>query len=120
MRRAAFLALAALLAAACGPHPPATPQARGRKVYLERCASCHGEGLEGKRTAPPLTRLHRHWDAARLAAYLKDPGPVVQHDPRLLHLSGEYTLRMPAFPDLPPSERDDLLAFLLSPVSGKH
>ena len=114
MIRAPAAVLAVLLAGgwACLSQP-ATPAARGREIYRQRCASCHGEDLRGKRTAPALVGLSRNWSPQRLARYLDDPTSLTQSDPRLLHLSGAYTLRMPAFRTMPPAEREDLLAFLL-------
>ncbi len=120
MRRLASVATMAVVLG-CGASPWAeTPAARGRAVYLERCASCHGEDLQGKRTAPPLVDMAKHWDAASLVRYLEDPAGVSQRDPCLLHVAGRYTLRMPSFASLPPTQWDDLLAFLFMEPVRRH
>ena len=65
MNRFRFLALAALVAwgsafaglsAQGGAAAPAgDQQARGKAVYLDKCASCHQESLKGSTETPPLT-----------------------------------------------------------------
>ena len=39
--RCLLVALAVLLASACGTEDASGPAARGRQVYLSQCASCH-------------------------------------------------------------------------------
>lgn len=106
-----LLALAAFACSSPGPSDPAT--ARGATVYRAHCASCHGEERAGKRTAPALLGMAQHWTPERLAEYLQDPPGLASHDPRLLHLSGRYTLKMPPFPHLQAEEVRDLSTFLL-------
>jgi mono/diheme cytochrome c family protein len=41
---------------------------RGQKVYVERCAQCHGDGLAGIESAPPLTgaEFASNWEGTPL------------------------------------------------------
>ena len=42
--------------------------ARGEKLYAEQCAQCHGEGLTGVESAPPLTgdMFNSNWEGTTL------------------------------------------------------
>ena len=44
--------------------------ARGEKVYAERCARCHGDGLQGVESAPALTgtTFYATWEGETLDA----------------------------------------------------
>jgi mono/diheme cytochrome c family protein len=43
--------------------------ARGGKLYAEQCAQCHGEGLTGVESAPPLTgdMFNSNWEGTTLS-----------------------------------------------------
>ncbi|HEY7335023.1 MAG TPA: cytochrome c [Bryobacteraceae bacterium] len=73
--------------------------ARGRALYREKCASCHGDALEGK-SAPPLTGN----------AFLSLWGPQP-----LSELAGKIRNTMPANDPgkLKPADSSDLVAFIL-------
>jgi mono/diheme cytochrome c family protein len=60
---------------------------RGQKIYSERCATCHGDGLEGVEMAPALTgsafygtwegeSLQALFDRMRLSMPLNAPGSL--------------------------------------------
>jgi len=65
MNRFRFLALAALVgwcsafaalsAQGGGAAPAGDQQARGKALYIDKCASCHQESLKGTTETPPLT-----------------------------------------------------------------
>ena len=44
--------------------------ARGKKLYAERCANCHGDGLQGVEMAPALTgpTFYSTWEGETLNA----------------------------------------------------
>jgi S-disulfanyl-L-cysteine oxidoreductase SoxD len=73
--------------------------ARGRTLYREKCATCHGDALEGK-VAPPLA------GSVFLAAWGPEP---------LSALAGKIRITMPADDPgkLKPSETADLVAYIL-------
>lgn len=79
----------------------------------EGCAKCHGADRQGTRTAPPLTGLAAHWTAAELAAYLRDPKPVLEDSVRLRSQAEDYPIPMPAYPDLPQEKLAPLVDSLL-------
>jgi S-disulfanyl-L-cysteine oxidoreductase SoxD len=43
---------------------------RGEKIYAERCARCHGDGLQGVESAPALTgtTFYANWEGETLDA----------------------------------------------------
>lgn len=43
---------------------------RGEKLYADRCARCHGDGLQGIEAAPPLVgpAFYANWDGESLDA----------------------------------------------------
>lgn len=47
--------------------------ARGEKLYAEQCAQCHGEGLTGVESAPPLTgdMFNSNWEGTTLSDLLE-------------------------------------------------
>ena len=47
--------------------------ARGGKLYAEQCAQCHGEGLTGVESAPPLTgdMFNSNWEGVPLSDLLE-------------------------------------------------
>jgi mono/diheme cytochrome c family protein len=73
--------------------------ARGRTLYREKCATCHGDGLEGK-LAPPLA------GSVFLAVWGAQP---------LAELAGKIRNTMPADDPgkLKPSETAELVAYIL-------
>jgi S-disulfanyl-L-cysteine oxidoreductase SoxD len=73
--------------------------ARGQELYRDKCAKCHGDGLEGK-LGPPLT------GSAFLAIWGVQP---------LSELAGKIRNTMPADDQgkLKPAEAADLVAFIL-------
>ena len=87
----------------CGQGAPEPPpglndvQLAGWQAYVDlKCASCHGEDREGKRSGPPLTGLAEHWTADTLVEYLSDPDAVVKTNPRLAFKAEKYAISMPA------------------------
>ena len=91
------------LSLGCGPRQPTPPpglteaQLTGWQAYVDlNCASCHGEGREGKRSGPPLKGLAEHWTAEQLVGYLADPDAVVKATPRLAYKAEQYAIAMPA------------------------
>jgi len=107
-----------LVALTCAVNDPsgesARRAARGREVYLsEGCVSCHGRDRQGTRTAPPLTRLRRHWRAEQLVRYLRSPA-TYPADSRLQRLSERYPGGMAGLPLGGEEAVRDLVAFLLS------
>jgi hypothetical protein len=81
------------------PIPPSglnEVQLAGWQVYVDLdCATCHGENREGKRSAPALTGLAKHWTAEQLARYLLDPDAMIRADPRLAYRAEKYAIGMP-------------------------
>ena len=72
MKRTALLA--ALVAAACGPSEPPSPQAAGRAYFSQAgCISCHKIGEDGSAVGPDLTLAGFRHDAAWLDLFIKDP-----------------------------------------------
>lgn len=72
----------------------------GRQAYLTLgCASCHGDNLEGKRSAPKLTGIAERWTHEGLVEYLKDPDAVIRSTPRLAYVAEQYPISMPGFGD---------------------
>lgn len=108
-----------LAVSACAPSPPSTELARLRQqgeALYERfaCGSCHGARREGRRTAPPLLDLDRHWDQGSLEAYLQDPSGVTRRTPRLRFLSERYIADMPHPPGASQTDLATLAAYLLA------
>ena len=48
-------AFSALSAQGGGAAPAGDQQARGKALYIDKCASCHQESLKGSTETPPLT-----------------------------------------------------------------
>jgi hypothetical protein len=107
----------AALVVACTPEPPATePVARGRQVYRSLgCANCHEPNLFGRRLGPPL-------DNIGTVAATRRPGLSAEEyirqsilDPGAYLVPG-YQDSMPRDlgRDLPPTDLDSLVAYLLS------
>jgi hypothetical protein len=85
------------------------------EVYVRlECGKCHGAGLEGTRTAPPLTGLASRWDRAGLEEYLRHPQRVTERNPHIALRNERYPLKMPSFADAAGSELSELADFLLS------
>lgn len=100
--------------AASEPHAPAdlltskTARARGRALFEQRCALCHGERADGEgvrrqglSSPPPSFRSQRFRDG---------------HDPRQVFLvirHGKRGTSMPAWPTFDERETWDLVAFVL-------
>lgn len=93
-----------------GPKPPPglnDTQLAGFRAYVDlNCASCHGEGREGKRSGPTLNGLAEHWTADQLVSYLADPEAVVEANPRLAYKAEKYAIAMPAVSGKAPGYRD--------------
>lgn len=90
------------LAAGCGSGEPKPPpglnemQLKGWQVYVDlKCATCHGENREGKRSGPVLAGLAEHWTADQLISYLTDPNAMVTANPRLAYKAEQYAIGMP-------------------------
>ena len=65
-------------------------------LYVELgCERCHGESLQGTRTAPALEDLGRRWEEDELVAYFKSPESFFQSKPQLQYLSERYAVDMP-------------------------
>jgi mono/diheme cytochrome c family protein len=97
------------------PAAPAADASSAEQVYaVNRCATCHGDNLEGKpRLGPALSGLKAKWSGAgELVKYLEDPRSYTQADPRLSAQAGEYTMAMPALP-MTPTDRAALAKWLL-------
>jgi len=62
-----------------------------------KCAKCHGEDLQGQRTAPKLVDLKSRWTQDELMAYLRNPQAVVAATPRLAYIAERYPIEMPAY-----------------------
>jgi mono/diheme cytochrome c family protein len=98
----------------CGPSAPTPPQGlndsqlAGWQAYVDlKCASCHGEEREGKRSGPPLTGLAEHWTADTLVSYLSDPDAVVKTSLRLAFKAEKYAISMPAVSGKAPGYGDN-------------
>jgi alcohol dehydrogenase (cytochrome c) len=85
--------------------PPGSPQAAGQKIFVTRCASCHGTNAMGGEFAPGII----------------DRVPLRTDDElvKLLH-NGLPSSGMPAFPDVVDQDRANLISFLrtLKPFWG--
>jgi cytochrome c553 len=83
-----------LLAPGCGASPPpGSPEA----LYVRLgCARCHGNELEGTRTAPPLENLSAHWTEDELVAYLKNPAAFRGSKQHVQALAERYAVDMTA------------------------
>jgi len=46
---------------------------RGRSIYLERCAACHGADARGTRLGPALHALKASWTQKRIFAAIEEP-----------------------------------------------
>jgi hypothetical protein len=112
-----------VIALGCGGHEVAPPpgldevQLAGWRVYVDlECASCHGDGREGRRSGPALTGLADHWTAEQLVSYLIDPDAVVRANPRLAYKAEKYAIGMPKVSGKTPGygekAHDDKLAAL--------
>lgn len=116
--------LACLVLWSCAPSEPPAParQAtdaaaveRGRLVYeAEACGACHGERGEGTEVAPALVGLSASWQQEDLAAFLLDPGPALESDPRLAEMATRFDLEMPGIASASAEEASDLAEYLLS------
>jgi mono/diheme cytochrome c family protein len=116
-RRSIAAALSAicaiLLALGCGSGQPTPPpglnetQLAGWQAYVDlKCAGCHGDNREGKRSGPPLTGLSEHWTPDELVLYLSDPDAVVKANPRLAYKAEKYAISMPAISGKAPGYAD--------------
>jgi mono/diheme cytochrome c family protein len=112
----AFLLLA-LVIAACAPEPPATePVARGRQLYRSLgCANCHEPNLLGQRLGPPLDHIGTVAAARRPGLSAEEYIRQSILDPGTYLVPG-YQDSMPRdlSRDLPPTDLEALVAYLLS------
>jgi len=121
LRRVAVAVVACCAAAGqtgCSPSTdsPEVAQLRrqGEALYDRfACGSCHGDDRQGKRTAPPLLDLARHWDEPSMAAYLSAPSAVTAASSRLRFLSEQYIADMPHPPGASEAEVATLAAIML-------
>lgn len=102
-RRAVAAALAVLAVLAAPASPALAREARdadaGRRLFVEAgCHGCHRIGALGTALAPDLSRIGVRYDAAWLAAWLRDPRAhrPAGHMP-LLELSDEQVRELAAF-----------------------
>jgi mono/diheme cytochrome c family protein len=110
---AGVVAAAFAVGLGCGPSAPTPPsgldeaQLAGWRAYVDlKCAGCHGEAREGKRSGPPLNGLAEHWTAETLVDYLADPDAVVKANPRLAFKAETYAISMPAVSGKAPGYAD--------------
>ena len=110
--------------AGCGERAPVPPpglddaQLAGWRAYVDlKCASCHGEDREGKRSGPPLNGLAEHWSADQLVSYLADPEAVVKATPRLALKAERYAISMPAVSGKAPGYADKANAETLRAIA---
>lgn len=108
----------------CGGGQPKPPpgldeiQLAGWQAYVDlKCASCHGDNREGKRSGPPLTGLAEHWDAEALVEYLADPDGVVETNPRLAYKAEKYAISMPAVSGKAPGYGDRATSEALAAIA---
>ncbi|MGC8486317.1 MAG: c-type cytochrome [Candidatus Baltobacteraceae bacterium] len=80
MKNAAGIASLALLLSACAGHVRDDRAAvlhgdgsRGRGVYLQRCAACHGVDARGTRLGPDLYALSKSWSKKRIYGAIEEP-----------------------------------------------
>ncbi len=80
MKNRASAASLALLLTACSGHASGERAGiirgdgtRGRSVYLERCAACHGAEARGSRLGPSLRALSPTWNEKRIFAAIEEP-----------------------------------------------
>jgi mono/diheme cytochrome c family protein len=78
--------------------------AGGKKLFAQRCATCHGEDAAGTADAPDLTQsaVHRQSDGALFWKIT----------------SGNTRTGMPTFSFLPPLQRWQLVLYIRSQASG--
>ena len=108
----------------CGPSAPTPPpgldeaQLAGWQAYVDlKCASCHGDDREGKRSGPPLQGLAEHWTAETMLDYLADPDAVVKANPRLAFKAEKYAISMPAVSGKAPGYSDKANAETLTALA---
>lgn len=69
----------------------------GRKVYRNNCTACHGENREGSTNFPSLKHIDKKYSASQI-----------------LGIINNGRNRMPAFEQIPRSEKKTLITFLLN------
>jgi hypothetical protein len=83
-----------VLTLACAP-APRVAQHPGAELYQDLgCARCHGDALQGTRTAPPLHEMGSFWSEEELVAFLENPASVTRSSPRLQRLGQSYPVAM--------------------------
>jgi mono/diheme cytochrome c family protein len=106
-----------VLVLACAPGPPATdPVARGHQLYRSLgCANCHEPNLFGQRLGPPLDHIGTVAATRRPGLSAEDYIRQSIVDPGAYLVPG-YQDSMPRDlgRDLPPTDLDALVAYLLS------
>ncbi|NNM99405.1 MAG: cytochrome c [Candidatus Eremiobacteraeota bacterium] len=80
MKNRAGIASLALLLTACSGHARSDGAgmmqgdgSRGRSVYVQRCAACHGADARGTRLGPALHALKPSWNEKRIFAAIEEP-----------------------------------------------
>jgi len=82
------------------PAPPSAGAMRGKPMFVQNCAFCHGRDAAGGETGPDLTR-------SRLV--MRD---VTGDKIRGVIHTGRFEKGMPAFPRFTPAQLNDLIAYI--------
>ncbi|MDQ3022782.1 MAG: cytochrome c [bacterium] len=101
--------------ASLGCDKPATSGNSGEQLFAaNRCATCHGDALDGKlNLGPALGGLKANWKSAdELSKYLANPAEYALGDQRLREQMSKYSMKMPAM-SMTDEERDALAKWLL-------
>jgi mono/diheme cytochrome c family protein len=87
---------------------------KGEDIFaVNRCATCHGDNLEGKpNLGPALVGLSANWDVEKLDKYLANPPEYTASDPRLSEQKSKYAMKMPVF-SITDADRRTLAEWLL-------
>ena len=99
-------------AASCGDSPKSAPTAA--QLFQANCAQCHAADGTGSNLAPPLHGKKGNWSRDTLVSYLKDPVGYAARDPRLKAQGGKYSLPMPSYKMLSPSDLETLADHVLA------
>lgn len=111
---AGILTLVLMLAVGVGRAAAAGDAAAGHKIFIDRCARCHGQ--DGKGKGPDLVKLHpsstpvdwtrpvvmKQWSDAEIVAIITKGGKAVGSSPVMAPFGGKLT----------DAQIQDLLAFI--------
>lgn len=108
----------ALILGACGksakPEETTGTDLPGKTLFSQyNCAMCHGEGGQGKATAPALRGLQGNWTRDKLITYLQDPTTYAKDDARLTGMKETYSMAMPSYAHLGDERLGHLADYLL-------